>query len=126
MPTHRDQASRSTTSVHIPAATIGTNTTTNPAAGLDTKDASAVTFDVFSGAWTDGAYTPNIQESDDNSTWTEVAASNIIGSETAIGAANTVVSIGAHPSKRYVRCQVVSTGASTGATIGVNARVYTS
>lgn len=126
MPTARDQKNRSTTSAHIPAATIATNTTTNPSAGLDTKDANAVTFDVFSGARTDGTFTPNIQESDDDSTWTEVDANNIIGAETAITAANTVVSIGVHPKKRYVRCQLVSTGASSGAVVGVNARVYTS
>lgn len=126
MPTTRDYKNRSATTASIPAATIGSNGTTNPSAGVDVSDKAGVTFDVFTGARTDGTFTPNIQESDDDSTWTEVDADRIIGAETAITAANTVVSIGVHPTKKYVRCQVVASGVTSGAVVGVNARTYTS
>ena len=126
MPTSRDLKNRGTTSVHIPAASIATDTTTNAAGGVDASDAKSVTFHIHSGAYTDGTYTPNIQESDDDSTYTDAEAVNIIGSETAVGAANTVVSIGVHPQKKYVRCQIVSASTSTGAIVGVLAQKQTS
>ena len=124
--TSQDLKNRGTGSVHIPAASIATDTTTNPAASLEVGDAVSILFLLASGAWTDGSYTPNIQESDDDSAWTEVSADRIIGAETAIGAANTMVTIGVHPTKKYVRCQVVSASTTTGAIIGVNALKQTS
>jgi len=119
MPTSRDLKNRGSASVHVPAATIASDTTTNPSGGVDAKDLAAVMFILHSGAYTDGTYTPNIQESDDDSTWTEVSSDRIIGAETAVSAANTTVTIGVHPEKRYVRCQVVSTSTTSGAVVGV-------
>ena len=83
-------------------------------------------FHLFTGAYTDGTYTPNIQESDDDSTYTEVDSARIIGSETALSAANGSTLIGVHPTKKYVRCQVVSASTSSGAVVGVNSVVFDS
>lgn len=125
MPTSRDLKNRGSATAHIPAATIATDTTTN-GTGVDCNDLKSITFYFATGAYTDGTYTPNIQESDDNSTWTDVEAVNVIGSETALSAANTVVSIGAHPQKRYARAQIVSTSTTSGAVIGCLAVAQTS
>jgi hypothetical protein len=112
--------------VHIPAQTIATDTTTNPSAGVDMNDKVAVLFEFFTGARTDGTYTPNIQESDDDSTYTEVDSERIIGAETALSAANGMTSIGVHPTKRYVRCQAVSASTTSGAIVGVNVTTFSS
>ena len=119
MPTSRDLKNRGTISVHIAAASIASDTTTNPSGGVDCSDLASITFAVHTGNWIDGTFTPNLQESDDDSTYTEIASDNIIGTETALGADNTVVSIGAHPQKKYARCQIVSTGTTSGSIIGV-------
>lgn len=124
--TSRDYKNRASAGVHVPAASISSNTTTNAASGVDCKDKAGVLFQLFTGAYTDGTYTPNIQESDDNSAWTEVAADRIIGTETALSAANGTTLIGVHPTKRYVRCQVVSASTSSGAIAGVNYLTFTS
>lgn len=125
MPVTRDLKNRGAGSVHLAAATISSDTTTSPS-GTDTIDSSSTTFFIHSGAWTDGTYTPNIQDSDDDVTYADVGAWQIIGAETAIGAANTVVSIGVNSQKKYVRCQIVSTGTTSGAVIGILAVNQTS
>lgn len=102
-------------------AAISTDTTT---AGtiIDTRGYEAVEFIFFSGARTDGTYTPLIEESDDSglSGSNAVADEDLLGTEAAaaISAANTVKRIGYVGHKRYVRLSVVSTGTSSGATVG--------
>lgn len=125
MPTSRDMKNRSAVTVGRAAASISSDTTTN-VTGIDVSGKAAVVIDLFTGAYTDGTYTPNVQESDDNSTFTDVPSTHVVGAETALGAANTVVSIGVQTAKKYVRVQIVSASTSSGAVVGVNYRTYTS
>lgn len=70
------------------------------------------------GTWTDGTHTPSLQESDDNSAFTNVAAADMLGSFTAVssaGGSNTVQRVGYIGSKRYVRGVMTVSGATTGA-----------
>ena len=75
---------------------------------------------VQTGTITDGTHTVEVQESDDNSSFTAVADADLQGSEPAIGAANdnVVYEIGYRGSKRYIRVAVVTSGATVGGTFG--------
>jgi len=75
---------------------------------------------VQTGTITDGTHTVEVQESDDNSSFTAVADADLQGSEPAIGAANdnVVYEIGYRGTKRYIRVTVVTSGATTGGTFG--------
>lgn len=102
------------------SAAISTDTTT---VGLDidmndgTNDFEALEIILNCSAFTDGSYTIDLKESDDDSTYTAVAAADILGTNTAIVAINTPSHIGYVGKKRYVRVSVVSTGTTTGATL---------
>lgn len=84
---------------------------------------AALTLELCPGAWTDGNHSWVINESDDNSTWTVVAAADILpGPEVGVyGTATTFVAVNAASTtvqridyigrKRYV--QVVSTETGT-------------
>lgn len=77
---------------------------------------------VFSvGAWTDGSHTPKLQESADNTTFTDVAAADLEGAFTAItgaGQQNAIQVVGYKGSARYVRVATTVTGTTTGAVVG--------
>lgn len=75
---------------------------------------------VQTGTITDGTHTVEVQESDDNSTFTAVADADLQGTEPAIAAANdnVIYEIGYRGMKRYLRVAVVTTGATTGGTFG--------
>ena len=76
------------------------------------------------GAWTDGSHTPKLQDSPDNSTWTDVAAGNQIGTFTAVtsaGGANKIQRMAYVGTQRYVRAVVTVSGATTGAIYGITA-----
>jgi len=75
---------------------------------------------VQTGTITDGTHTVEVQESDDNSSFTAVADADLQGTEPAIGAANdnVVYEIGYRGSKRYLRAAVVTSGATSGGTFG--------
>jgi hypothetical protein len=96
---------------------ISSDTTTN-GTGIDTTDYESVTFAYQSHTLTDGTYTPLIRESDDNSTYTDVADADLTVTEASVAFAatadNTVKKIGYTGTKKYVRASVVSTGTSSG------------
>ena len=74
------------------------------------------------GAWTDGTHTPKLQDSPDNSVWTDVPAAGQLGVFTAItatGQQNKVQRVSYVNVVRYVRCVVTVSGATTGAIYGV-------
>lgn len=102
-------------------AAIDSDTTT---AGtiIDTLGYEGLEFVFFSGARSDGTFTPLIEESDaaNLSNSNEVADEDLVGTEAAaaIAAANTVKRLGYVGHKRYVRLSVVSTGTDSGATVG--------
>ena len=113
MPTSRDLQNRQSSSVALTAISVTSNTTRN-GSGIDANDLAHLTF-VYFGVITDGTYTMSLSESDDQSTVTAVAAGRTIGSLTVLTAGNLVNSVGVHPTKRYVRINMVSTATSTGA-----------
>lgn len=99
----------------VPAARV--NGTFN-GAGVDLRGYDSAMLVVSFGAYTDGSHTPSLQQSDDNSSFTTVAAAELSGSLTAVssaGGANSVQRVGYLGSKRYVRAVLTVTGATTGA-----------
>lgn len=76
-------------------------------------NASQVVVILDPGTITDGTHTPSIQESDDNTTFTAVAAGDLIGVPAAL-ASNVIQKIGYMGRKRYVRALVTVAGATTG------------
>ncbi len=84
--------------------------------GVDLRGYDSAMAVVQSGALTDGTHTPKMQESDDDSTYTDVAAADLRGSFANI-AADSVQRVGYHGGKRYVRVFVTSSG-TTGAIYG--------
>lgn len=71
---------------------------------------------VIAGAITDGTHTFKLQESDDNSTFTDVAAADLQGTLTAVTTANqnSVQRQSYVGSKRYLRGVVTTASATTG------------
>lgn len=81
--------------------------------GIDLANFASATVVFVVGAITDGTHTPKVQESDDNSAFTDVAAANLIGS-LAVLAANTNQRVGYRGAKRYIRAVSTVAGATTG------------
>jgi len=82
--------------------------------GIDLAGFPSATVAFIVGAITDGTHTPKVQESDDDSTYTDVAAADLIGSLAAL-AASTNQRVGYRGTKRYIRAVSTITGSpSTG------------
>lgn len=108
-----------------PKAAINTNTTTNGVA-VDlmsvNNGSNALVFIAEAGVITDGTYVFKIQDSPDNSTWTDVPALYVQApasltwtSATAVGTTLKIGYLGnTNGANRYVRLVVTSTGTTTG------------
>lgn len=92
-------------------------TATANGTGVDLRgyDSAEVLFLV--GAITDGTHTPKVQESDDDSAYTDVAAADQDGTLANI-AANTNQVVGYKGTKRYIRAVSTVSGATTGGVYG--------
>ncbi len=99
-------------SINPAAKTASTNGT-----AVDLAGANAAEVDFSVGTITDGAHTPKLQDSDDNSTWTDVAAGGLVGSLAAF-ATGIHQRVGYIGGKRYLRAVVTVTGATTGGVYG--------
>lgn len=77
---------------------------------------------VHTGTITDGTHAIDVQESDDNTTFTSVAASELQGTEPSIGATddNKMYVVGYKGTKRYVRVAVTASGTTSGGTYGAS------
>ncbi|MBT5472450.1 MAG: hypothetical protein HOK41_17735 [Nitrospina sp.] len=82
--------------------------------GVDLRgfDGSAIVFSL--GTVTDGTHTPKIQESDDNSNWSDVSANDQQGSLVDL-VSDTNQRVGYRGNKRYLRAVLTISGATTGA-----------
>lgn len=86
------------------------------------KDAVAVLFDI--GLFTDGSFTLSVEESDDDSSYSAVAAADLEGSLSVVDGTdddNTTQIVGYKGTKRYIRAKVAegsSPSPSTGLVIG--------
>lgn len=95
-------------------------------AGVDLQGYASAMVVFECGAKTDGTHTPSVDESDDNSTFSPVGASDLLGSLAAMNA-NTVQRVGYIGSKRYIRAVMTVAGATTGAlSSGIVARGHAS
>lgn len=108
----------------LDATTIATNANTDGVAvGLDQSGADfrVATAVVYAGALTDGSYAAVVQESANGTTgWTDVPAERLQGSA-SVSAANGVAEVGVIPNPAaapFLRVRVVSTGTTTGGSIG--------
>lgn len=74
---------------------------------------TSVMFVVHSGVITDGTHTVTIEHSDDDSVWDTAPVNDLQGSLPVIVAAddNELFELGYIGSKRYVRCNLVTSGA---------------
>jgi hypothetical protein len=73
------------------------------------------------GDWTDGTWTPKLQESDDNTSFTDVGTADLQGAFTAVSGTsgeNTLQRVGYIGAKRYLRGFLTGTG-----TTGINAGI---
>lgn len=90
-------------------------------AGIDRKfnESAIIILDV--GLSTDGTQTFTVEESDDNVVFTPVAAADLQGAFPVISSANdnATYHVGYIGSKRYLRVNVVTAGATTGTVSGV-------
>lgn len=91
----------------VQAATINGN-------GIDTYGFNRAAFAVTTGAIVgSGVFALTVQESDDNSTFTDVAAASIDGTLPTSMAADTVYKVGCRGFKRYVRIVVTKTSGTS-------------
>lgn len=104
-------------------ASISTNTTT-VGVEVDTQGFESVTFEVITGARTDGTVTPLIQETDTSGSYSgSVDDDNLVGLEAdaALSVQHSRSRVGYIGTKRYVRLSLVSTSVTTGLTAGASA-----
>lgn len=94
-----------------------TRTASANGGGVDLQgyEAAMVVFDA--GTITDGTHTPSLEESDDDSTYTAVAAGDLDGSFADL-ASNGIQRVGYTGAKRYVRAVITVSGATSGGTYG--------
>lgn len=119
----KDMHNNMTPVVAMNMAAISTSTTTNGII-VDRQGYEALEFVVFSATITDGTFTPLVEHSDayDLSGSAAVPDAELFGTEAGIAFVaaddNTVKRIGYAGNKRYVRLSLVSSGVSTGGTLG--------
>jgi hypothetical protein len=106
-----------------PIKPAATTSTVAAATGnsTDTQGYEGVTAIVNLGTWTDGTFTPALYESDDNATFTAVAATDLIGAFTAISSnanVNKCQWVGYKGGKRYIAVNIAVASATTGMIIG--------
>lgn len=88
-------------------------------ATVDLQGFDAVAFVVEVGTITGaGTVTPKLEESDDGSTWSDVASAEVVGEFTAL-ATDTNQKASYNGGKRYVRCSTVVAGVVSAATYGI-------
>lgn len=88
-------------------------------AGIDLRGYQAAVVIVDAGTITDGTHTISLEESDDDSTYTAVAAADLQGSFANV-ASNTPQKVGYIGGKRYIRAVTTVSGATTGGIYGVS------
>ena len=103
-------------------AAISTSTTT-AGVEVDTQGYESVTFEIITGARTDGTVTPLIQESDTSGSYSgSVSDDDLIGTEAdaALSTAHSRSKVGYIGTKRYVKLSLVSTSVTSGLTAGAS------
>lgn len=99
----------------------GAKTSSANGTGVDVSDFHGAMAVIDAGAWTDGAHTFELQDSDDDSTYTAVDSTLIDGTEPVVdGAADDDQQyyLGYKGNKKYLRVAVTVSSATTGAIYG--------
>lgn len=99
------------------AITPAAKTATSNGSSVDLAGYGSALAVLVVGTITDGTHTPKLQECDDNSTWTDVAAGDLEGTFAAL-ASTTNQYIGYKGHRRYIRVVVTVAGATTGGVYG--------
>lgn len=94
-------------------------TATANGTGVDLVGFGAIGALVAVGVITDGTHVVKLQDSPDNSTWTDVAAANLSGSFPANLTSTTMVEVGYLGRQRFLRAVVTCSGTTTGGVYGV-------
>lgn len=91
-------------------------TGTSNGSGVDLQGYGSAMVVVQFGAYTNGTHTPSLEHSDDNSTFTAAAASDMDGSFTAVSSSanGTTQRVGYRGSKRYIRAVMTVASGATG------------
>lgn len=115
----RDMSKNLSLAQSIDPQTISSNTTTN-GTGVDVRDYDAVVVSFESNdAVADGIYVLGVEESDDNSTFTDVASADLIGTVANFTASSEGIRWQGYIGiKRYIRASIVSTSTSSGGIMG--------
>lgn len=102
------------------ATTLAPAVRTAAATGVavDLAGYHAAAIEALVGTITDGTHTLTVQESDDGTTWADVATADLQGSFTAL-ASGTVQEVGYIGGKRYIRVNAAVTGATSGGAYAV-------
>jgi hypothetical protein len=110
-----DRALHANISAAVTIAPAANRTADTNGSGVDLAGYRSACALVQFGTVTDGTWTPKLQESDDNSTFTDVAAADLSGTFTATTSSNdeTVQEVSYLGTKRYIRVAVIETVAST-------------
>jgi hypothetical protein len=93
------------------------STATRNGASVDLAGYLSAILVILVGVITDGTHTPSLQESDDNSTWTNVAAGDLEGSFANLASATQQI-VGYKGRKRFIRPVITVSGATTGGVYG--------
>lgn len=97
------------------------SSTSRTGTGVDVREHDGIVAVVHYGAYTDGTHTAKLQDSSDNTTFADVATSNLQGAFTAVSSTasnNTTQRVGYIGGSRYVRAFITATGTTTGAASG--------
>lgn len=97
-------------------------TSTQAIAGTDVSEFDGAMFVVDIGTWTADDLTVTFQDSDDNSTWADIADANLDGQDNDIailhGHASSVIMVGYMGSKKYIGAKITDAG-SGDAIVGI-------
>ena len=115
-----DLHNEATSRLGLTVAAITTNTTTSGAI-IDTAHYESLEFYLISGTITDGTYTAQLWHGNDAALAdaAQLTGEEVLGSAVFVAASdNATARIGYVGKKRYVQLRVVSTGVTTGGTMG--------
>jgi len=92
----------------------GNRTASANGTGVDLQGYDGAVVVIAAGTITDGTHTPKVQESDDNSSFTDVAAADLAGTALVAITANSIQRISYEGIKRYIRVATTVSGTTTG------------
>lgn len=102
----------------LPIALIDADDTTDGAGMAWSGVNRSVMAVIWSGTVTDGTFTFELQDSDDDVTYAAVGDAYLEGAEPALTASDTVVLVGYKGTRKYLRVSVTSTDTTSGGIVG--------